>query len=122
MTVMPTRSWRLLAIALLASVGVVACSGEKPAAPPAATAAPAPAPAATATPTAPPTAAADEPIPDTPSPYADLPEELRAVMDQPSTADFEGIAGRRMIRAGVTFNRTHYFIDKGQQLGLTYQS
>ena len=26
------------------------------------------------------------------------------------------------IRVGVTFNRTHYFIDKGQERGLTYQT
>jgi membrane-bound lytic murein transglycosylase MltF len=29
---------------------------------------------------------------------------------------------RRAIRVGVTFNRTHYFIDKGQERGLTYES
>ena len=29
---------------------------------------------------------------------------------------------RRVIRAGVTFNRTHYFIDKGQQRGAAYES
>ncbi len=29
---------------------------------------------------------------------------------------------RRVIRAGVTFNRTHYFIDRGQQRGLAYES
>jgi membrane-bound lytic murein transglycosylase MltF len=29
---------------------------------------------------------------------------------------------RRMIRVGVTFNRTHYFIDKGQERGLTYEA
>ena len=27
-----------------------------------------------------------------------------------------------MIRVAVTFNRTHYFIDKGQERGLTYES
>ena len=29
---------------------------------------------------------------------------------------------RRVIRAGVTFNRTHYFIDKGQQRGAAYEA
>ena len=29
---------------------------------------------------------------------------------------------RRVIRVGVTFNRTHYFIDKGQERGLTYEA
>ena len=28
---------------------------------------------------------------------------------------------RRAIRVAVTFNRTHYFIDKGQERGLTYE-
>src|SRR4029450_1847356 len=29
---------------------------------------------------------------------------------------------RRAIRVPVTFNRTHYFIDRGQERGLTYES
>ena len=29
---------------------------------------------------------------------------------------------RRIVRAGVTFNRTHYFIDRGQQRGVAYES
>src|SRR5207344_2083890 len=29
---------------------------------------------------------------------------------------------RRSIRVGVTFNRTHYFIDRGQERGLTYEA
>ena len=29
---------------------------------------------------------------------------------------------RRAIRVGVTFNRTHYFIDKGQERGITYEA
>ena len=31
---------------------------------------------------------------------------------------FDELVARRVIRVGVTFNRTHYFIDKGQQRGL----
>ena len=27
-----------------------------------------------------------------------------------------------MIRVAVTFNRTHYFIDHGQERGVTYES
>ena len=43
-------------------------------------------------------------------------------MDEPFTGDFDALVKRRSIRAGVTFNRTHYFIDKGQERGLTYEA
>ena len=38
------------------------------------------------------------------------------------TGDLDEMVKRRVIRVGVTFNRTHYFIDKGQQRGLAYES
>ena len=47
---------------------------------------------------------------------------MRAALDQPFTGDFDAQVARRLIRVGVTFNRTHYFIDKGQQRGLTYEA
>ena len=56
------------------------------------------------------------------SPYDALPAGMREVMDQPFTGDFDALVARRMIRVGVTFNRTHYFIDKGQQRGMAYES
>ena len=43
-------------------------------------------------------------------------------MDKPFTGDFDEMVKRRAIRVGVTFNRTHYFIDKGQERGLTYEA
>ena len=43
-------------------------------------------------------------------------------MDKPFTGDFDELVKRRAIRVAVTFNRTHYFIDKGQERGLTYES
>ena len=43
-------------------------------------------------------------------------------MDKPFTGDFDEMVKRRMIRVAVTFNRTHYFIDKGQERGITYES
>ena len=61
-------------------------------------------------------------FPEAASPYDALPESVRTEMDKPSTGDFDAMSARRFIRAGVTFNRTHYFIDKGQQRGLTYES
>src|SRR6188508_1810020 len=66
--------------------------------------------------------AADETIPQTASPYDALPDSVRLVMDQPFTEDFDAMVKRRAIRVAVTFNRTHYFIDKGQERGLTYES
>ena len=66
--------------------------------------------------------AAEAPIPDTASPYDALPGSARGLMDKPFTGDFDEMLKRRMIRVGVTFNRTHYFIDKGQERGITYES
>jgi membrane-bound lytic murein transglycosylase MltF len=43
-------------------------------------------------------------------------------MDKPFTGDFYELVKRRSIRVGVTFNRTHYFIDKGQERGLTFEA
>ncbi len=47
---------------------------------------------------------------------------MQLVLDQPFTGDFDALVKRRAIRVAVTFNRTHYFIDKGQERGLTYES
>ncbi len=78
--------------------------------------------------TAPPAAAItppaddDAPLPATGSPYDALPEVVRATMDKPFTGDFDAQIERRSIRAAVTFNRTHYFIDQGQQRGITFEA
>lgn len=37
------------------------------------------------------------------------------------TGDFDGMIERHEIRVLVVYNKTFYFIDKGQQLGLTYE-
>ena len=95
-------------VALLVVVAATACSGQKEA-------------AATA-PAAAPASATDAPIPDTPSPYAALPESVRLNLDQPFTADLDEMIKRRAIRVAVTFNRTHYFIDKGEERGITFES
>jgi membrane-bound lytic murein transglycosylase MltF len=55
------------------------------------------------------------------SPEAPL-EDFSAAVLKPFTGDFDELIARRVIRVGVTFNRTHYFIDKGQQRGLAYES
>ena len=62
--------------------------------------------------------AAEAPIPKTASPLDALPESARSMVDKPFTGDFDAMVTRRMIRVAVTFNRTHYFIDKGQERGL----
>jgi len=50
-----------------------------------------------------------------------LPEYLRALVDEPFTGDLDQMIQRRLIRVGVTFNRTFYFLDKGVPRGLTYE-
>ena len=64
----------------------------------------------------------DAPIPATASPFDALPEPVRNVMDRPFTGDFDELVKRRAIRVGVTFNRTHYFIDRGQERGITFEA
>ena len=99
-------------VALLVVTALTACSGQQQAPP--ATNAPATSPAAPEK--------ADAPIPDTPSPLDSLPEAVRLSIDKPFTGDFDEMIKRRAIRVGVTFNRTHYFIDQGQERGLTYEA
>ena len=59
---------------------------------------------------------------DAPSPQDAFPEAVRAVIDKPFKGDFDELVKRRAIRVAVTFNRTHYFIDRGQERGITYES
>src|SRR6478735_4741739 len=94
---------------LLASAASAACTSRQQETPPATT--------AVATPSE-----ADAPIPATTSPLDALPEAVRSKLDNPFTGDFDEMVKRRAIRVGVTFNRTHYFIDKGQERGLTYEA
>jgi membrane-bound lytic murein transglycosylase MltF len=95
-------------VAWLALAASAACSGQNKDAPPG---------PASAT-----TQAADELLPPTASPYDALPEPVRVMLDTPLTGDLDAMIARRMIRVAVTFNRTHYFIDMGQERGITYES
>ena len=97
------------ALVLVLVVAVPACAPQQQEAPSAATTA--------ATPPA-----GDAPIPPTASPYDALPEAVRTVIEKPFSGDFDEMVKRRSIRAGVVFNRTHYFIDKGQERGLAFES
>ena len=93
-------------VLLLIVTAAAACSGrQEQAAPPPAT-----------------TSAPGAPNPETASPYDALPEAVRLMVDKPFNGDFDEMVKRRMIRVAVTFNRTHYFIDKGQERGITYES
>ena len=114
MTLSGTLDFARLVVVLLVVAAGAACSGQEKAVAPAASATPSAAGAA------PP--AADEPLPATASPYDSLPEGVRLMMDKPFTGDFDEMVKRRLIRVAVTFNRTHYFIDKGQERGLTYEA
>lgn len=62
------------------------------------------------------------PIPPTASPYDALPAPVRQAIEQPFTGDLDALVKRRLIRVAVTYNRTHYFIDRGQERGLSYES
>jgi membrane-bound lytic murein transglycosylase MltF len=65
--------------------------------------------------------AAPAPADDTPAYEAALPPDLRKVVDRTFAGDFDGMVEHRLIRIGVPFNRSYYFIDKGVQRGLSYE-
>ncbi len=44
------------------------------------------------------------------------------LLDRTFTGDFDEMVKRRLIRAGVVYNRTQYFIDRGVQRGISYES
>ncbi|HET7217679.1 MAG TPA: transporter substrate-binding domain-containing protein, partial [Vicinamibacterales bacterium] len=54
--------------------------------------------------------------------YDALPAESRALLDTPFTGDFDAMVKRRLIRAGVVYNRTQFFIDKGLPRGMAYEA
>ena len=77
-------------------------------------------PAPAADPLPPPDAqAADEPLPPLASEVG-LSGALRGMIEEPFTGDLDRMEARRLIRVGVTFNRTHYFVDRGSQGGLSF--
>jgi membrane-bound lytic murein transglycosylase MltF len=59
--------------------------------------------------------------PPLPAVESTVPAGLRAIMSEPFTGDFEGMVKRRMIRLGVAFNRSFYFVDKGAPRGAAYE-
>jgi membrane-bound lytic murein transglycosylase MltF len=107
---MTTKVW----CALLVALTVTACSGRKET--PTSTAASSSPGAGAAQPA---TGQTEED--DTPAAEIELPPDLRSIVLQPFTADFDEMVKRRLIRVGVPFNRTFYFVDKGVQRGLAYE-
>ena len=116
--------WLSLVALLLASLSVSGCTGGQEE-PKQAGTGPAAAPAAAgpvqqaSTPAAP--GASDQaPLPP-PAYESGLPDGIREQLGRPFTGDFDEMVKRRLIRAGVTYNRTHYFVDKGVQRGGAYE-
>ena len=109
-------SFLLLAGSLAAS----GCSGKKeePKPPKVATTA-APAAAGRAASGAP-DATVEEPLP--PLAYEEaLPEAVRAELGESFTGDLDEMVKRRLVRVGVAYNRTLYFVDRGVQRGIAYE-
>jgi len=98
---------------LLASLLVTGCSGKQ-GEPQSAATAPSAAESAAAV------EASEEPLPPLPFETA-LPESVRAQIDQPFKGDLEEMVTSRLIRVGVAFNRTLYFVDQGVQRGVAYE-
>ncbi len=105
----PTSTVRLAVVALFFAPFAFACGGGKQES--------ATPPPVAQTAAATPASALDE-LP--PPAVDDLPPGLRDSVAAPFTGDLDEMLKRRAIRIGVTFNRTHYFIDKGVQHGIVY--
>jgi membrane-bound lytic murein transglycosylase MltF len=57
-----------------------------------------------------------------PPPFeAALPETVRAKMAEPFKGDLDEMVKRRLVRVGVTYNRTFYFVNEGTQRGIAYE-
>jgi membrane-bound lytic murein transglycosylase MltF len=65
-----------------------------------------------------PTSSSEAEIPLPPPAFEEaLPEDIRGLLTAPFTGDFDQMVKRRLIRVGVTYNRTFYFAEKGVQRG-----
>jgi len=108
-------------VLIVATLSATGCSGKEQEPRPAATGAAAtpsadrPAPAAPAA-----DLEIDEPLAPLPFETA-LPESVRARLEEPFKGDLEEMVARRLIRVGVAFNRTLYFVDQGVQRGAAFE-
>ena len=64
--------------------------------------------------------AADAPLPP-PAYESALPDGVREHLNESFLGDLDQMVARRLIRVGVTANRTFYFVDKGAQRGAAYE-
>ena len=64
--------------------------------------------------------AAEAPLPP-PAYESALPEGVREHLAEGFLGDLDGMIARRLIRVGVTVNRTFYFVDRGVQRGAAYE-
>jgi len=110
---------RVLAALILLSAG---CSSSSTPSESSAKAGEAPASASTPSVTLPTKPGDDQALPAVPSPEDAMPAEARSLINRPFTGDFDAMIKRRVIRAGVVYNRTNYFIDRGQQRGMSYEA
>ncbi len=115
---------RVSCLLILASTLAAGCAEKKEPPKPGATdpVTTAPSSVELATPTGPAhtSSATDEPLPPLAHESA-LPETVRAQMNQPFKGDLEDMVQRRLVRVGVPFNHTHYFVDSGAQRGVAYE-
>jgi ABC-type amino acid transport substrate-binding protein len=81
---------------------------------------PAKAPAEASPVAAAPADTADAPLPP-PAYESGLPEGVRDMLFKPFTGDLDQMVARRLVRVGVTYNRTFYFVDRGVQRGASYE-
>jgi membrane-bound lytic murein transglycosylase MltF len=78
-------------------------------------------PAEASAPPAPPVVSPSTEV-DAPLPYdTALPESVRAELDKKFMGDLDEMVERRLVRIGVPFSRTHYFVDQGVQRGSAYE-
>jgi membrane-bound lytic murein transglycosylase MltF len=103
---------------LVASLTVAGCSGKQEAPKTAATA---PAAGSSAVTPAASTAEDEESLPPAVEYASGLPEEIRAKLHEPFKGDLDEMVKRRLVRVGVAYNRTNYFVDKGVQRGVAYE-
>jgi membrane-bound lytic murein transglycosylase MltF len=67
-----------------------------------------------------PAPAAEEPLPPS-SLETELDPGIRAYVGEAFTGDLDQMVKRRLVRIGVPFNRTFYFVDRGVQRGIAYE-
>jgi membrane-bound lytic murein transglycosylase MltF len=100
---------------MVALVTAAGCSAKESAPEPAAPASVDKAPAAAVS------APVEQPLPPATDIAASLPEGIRAELNKPFKGDLDEMVKRRLVRVGVTYSRTNYFVEKGVQRGVAYE-